>query len=40
MKMESNNELKEIHIKNCTCHYFYDIMRGGDFDFGNILLDK
>ena len=40
MKMESNNELKEIDIKNCTRHYFDDIMRGGDFDFGNILLNK
>ena len=38
--MESNNELKEIDIKNCTCCYFDDVMIVGDFDFNNILLDK
>ena len=38
--MESNNELKEINIKNCTCCYFDDVMIVGDFDFNNILLDK
>ena len=24
--MESNNELNEIDIENCTCYYFGDIM--------------
>ena len=38
--MESNNELKEIDIKNCTCYYFDDIMNIGAFNFNNILLDK
>ena len=38
--MESNNELKEINVKNRTCYYFGDKMRVGDFDFNNILLDK
>ena len=38
--MESNNELKEIDIKNCTCYYFHDIMKLEDFDFDNILLDQ
>ena len=38
--MESNNELKEIDIKNRTCYYFHDIMKLEDFDFDNILLDQ
>ena len=38
--MESNNELKEIDIKNRTCYYFHDIMKHEDFDFDNILLDQ
>ena len=25
--MDSNNELKEIDIKNCTCYYFDDIIK-------------
>ena len=37
--MENDNELKETDFKNCTCYYFHDIMRVGDFDFDNILLD-
>ena len=24
--MESNDELKEVDIKNCTCYYFHDII--------------
>ena len=24
--MDSNNELKEIDIKNCSCYYFDDII--------------
>ena len=34
--MESNDELKEIDVKNCTCYYFDDIIRVGDFYFNNI----
>ena len=34
--MESNNELKEIDIKNCTCYYFDNIMRVENFHFDNI----
>ena len=36
--MGSNNELKEINIKNCTCYYFNHIIE--DFDFDNILLHE
>ena len=25
--MDTNNELKEIDSKNCTCYYFDDIMK-------------
>ena len=38
--MKSNDELKGIDVKNRICYYFDDIMRTGDFDFDNILLDK
>ena len=38
--MESNNELKEIDIKNSTCYYFDDIMRVGYINFSDILLRK
>ena len=40
--MESKDELKEIHIKNRTCHYFNDITRvmDRDIDFNDILLDE
>ena len=38
--MERNDELKEIHFKNCTCYYFDEIMRVGGFDFDDNLLDK
>ena len=34
--MESNNELKEIDIKNCTCYYFDNMMRVENFHFDNI----
>ena len=27
-------------IKNCTCHYFVDIMKARDIDSGFILLDE
>ena len=35
--MERNDELKEIGIKNCTCYYFEDIIRVGDFELNNVL---
>ena len=38
--MEGNNELKEIDIKNRTCFYFDEIIKVGNFDFDNILLNK
>ena len=38
--MDSNDELKEIGIKNRTCYYFDDIIRIEDFDAKNILIDK
>ena len=38
--MQSEEELKEIHIKNCVCYYFDDIIRDFDINFDNILLDK
>ena len=31
--MESNDELKEIDIKDRMCYYFYDIIKIEDFDF-------
>ena len=37
IKIESNDELKEIDIKNCTYYYFDHIMRA---DFSGILSDK
>ena len=38
--MESQDELKEIDIKNRTCYYFDDIMEVSEVYSGNILLDK
>ena len=40
--MESNDELKEIDIKNCTCYYVNDIIGFSDRDieFSDILLDE
>ena len=38
--MESNDELKEIDIKNRTCYYFDDIMTVKDICFDNISLDE
>ena len=38
--MESNDELKEIDIKNHTFYCLNDIMRFGYIYFDNILLDK
>ena len=39
-KMESNNKLREIDIKNCTCFYFDEIIKIEDLDFNNILRNK
>ena len=38
--MESNYELKEIHIKNRTCYYFDGKIKTEDFCLDNILLDN
>ena len=40
MKMESNNRLKEIGMKNCTCYHFDDIIKIEDFNLNNILIDE
>ena len=40
IKMESNYELKEIHIKNRTCYFFNALNKSKDFDFDNSLKDK
>ena len=37
--MDSNDELKEIYIKNRTCYYFVDIIISEDFNLDNILID-
>ena len=38
--MESNDKLKEISTKNCTCYYFHDIIKFLYFDIDNILIDE
>ena len=38
--MESNDELKEIDIKNRMCYYFDDIIKIKGFDFNNILIEE
>ena len=38
--MESNDELKQIDIKNRTCYYFDDIIKIEDFNLDNILIDE
>ena len=38
--MESNDELKEIYVKNCTCYYFDHTMKIEDFGFYNILIEE
>ena len=38
--MKSENELKEINIKNCVCYHFDDIINGTKVNFSNILLKK
>ena len=35
-----NNESEKVHIKNCTCYYFNDIIKLEDFDLENILIDE
>ena len=38
--MESNDKLKDIDIKNCTCYYFDDIIKIEYFCLDNILIDE
>ena len=38
--MESEDELKEIDIKNHTCYRFDDLMKANDIYSKNILLDE
>ena len=38
--MKSNDKLKEINIKSCTCYYFDDRIKNDGFDFDNILLHE
>ena len=40
MKIESNDKLKEINVKNGTCYYFKDIIKFEDFDLDNISIDE
>ena len=40
IKMKSNNELKEINIKNRIRYYFVDIMNSNDLHADNICLDE
>ena len=35
-----NYEFIKVHIKNCTCYYFFDIIKLEDFDFYNVLIDE
>ena len=37
--MDSNNELKQIDIKNCRCYYFHDTFKIIDFVLDNVLID-
>ena len=38
--MENNDKLKEIDTENCTCYYFYDIIKIEDFYIDNSLIDQ
>ena len=38
--MESNDKLKDIDIKNCTCYYFDDIIKIEYFYLDDILIDE
>ena len=35
-----NNDLKKVRIKSRTCYYFDDIIKLGDFDLDNLLIDR
>ena len=37
---DSNDELKEIDIKNRKCYYLDDIIKIEDFNLDNILIDE
>ena len=38
--MDSNDELKEIDIKNRTCYHYDDIIKNEDFNLDIILIDE
>ena len=40
IKIESNNKLKEIDIKNRSCYYFSNTIKTENVDLGNILIDE
>ena len=40
MKMESNDELKEIDVKNLAYYYVDDIIKIEDFNLDNILINE
>ena len=40
IKTESDNEWKELDIKNCTSFYFDDIIQVEDFNFENIYKNQ
>ena len=40
INMDSNDELKEINIRNCTCYYFGDIIKIEDFNLNKVLTDE
>ena len=40
MKMESNDEWKDIDIKNRTCYHINDIITIEDFHFNNVLINE
>ena len=35
-----NSKIKKVRIENCKCYYFEDIIKLGDFDIDNILIDE
>ena len=40
IKMENNEKLKEVSIKNRTCYYFVDKIKFENFYLDNILIDE
>ena len=40
MTMESNNQLKEIHIKHCTNYFYNDIINIKNVDPNRIKTDE